>query len=595
MQGSKSKHLLELENGIFENILYEVSVDELIHKKYLSQYLIKNFTKKEVKDQLKKVHKVAGEFKLDELNIVMSSDDVLNFVAYILKDIIEKEKRHHILGFCVCVEHAQKSCEIFNKFNLNADYLCGSMSLDERELKLKDFKDGKINILLNVEILTTGYDAPYIDCILLMRPTKSLALHQQMIGRGFRIDTSKENTLYVDFSGNIENFKFSSENQKFLQCPHCNICYFEEIDNCKSCGYQFFQYCHKCKSKNEIEREICKKCHAKLKKTCPKCKTVNFGDNKICKNKNCQFNFYKTCPKCNSKQEQDKIKCNECNYFFFKKCPNCFSYTSNENEICEHCKYNFYDICPTCNEKKLEINEYCRCGERFKRCQKCKRQMLFKNKICSHCQTLQKINEYVEKTCPHCDEIISKTAVFCPNCKGFLLKLKMPFASICDTAKLKEKELEKNKLNDILKELKQRNANLKESGKIEYVLMINCQKRISSQGNYMLSLCYHCLNNKRYTSNVNLAIPKADYFSKIWLKNRFPDAIYTQILNKLNNLRTKKDNNTAAEIIIDKLLNIMAKYMLNRPEFIKIKQQGYFIKVEELNDKTCKDKYLINE
>lgn len=221
--------------------------------------------------------------------------------------------------------------------------------------------------------------------------------------------------------------------------------------------------------------------------------------------------------------------------------------------------------------------------------------MLFKNKICSHCQTLQKINEYVEKTCPYCDEIISKTAVFCPNCKSFLLKLKMRFASICDTAKLKEKELEENKLNDILKELKQRNDNLKENGKIEYVLMINCQKRISLQGNYMLSLCYHCLNNKRYISNINLAIPKADYFSKIWLKNRFPNAIYTLILNKLNNLRIKKDNNTAAEIIIDKLLNIMEKYMLTRPEFIKIKQQRYFIEVEELNDKICKDKYLINE
>lgn len=594
LQGTKSKHLIQMDNNVFDNILYEISVNTLIDQGYLSKYIVKNFTQREIKKQLKKIHKVAGEFKVDELNLIMSADDVLNFIAPILKQIFENKERHHVLGFCVCVEHAKKCCQIFKQFGLNVDYLSGEMSLIEREEKLNNFKEGKINILLNVEILTTGYDAPYIDCILIMRPTKSLALHQQMIGRGFRIDESKKNTLYLDFSGNIESFKFSNNNEYFLQCPHCHSCYFKEIDECSHCQYKFFQNCPNCGERNSSNEKKCWNCDASLTKICPKCKLTNLITEEFCINPNCRFNFYKKCPHCNLQQSYDEIFCSQCNHIFLKKCPHCNLYTDNDKDICQHCGYDFYEICPTCNKTKLEINEFCECGERFKKCKNCEKNILYTSIICPHCKETQQIDYSKDKQCPDCNKIVPKHTVYC-SCGYNFIQLKMPFMDICEYSKEKENILRNNnsKLKQILQKIEEKTKETNTN--IAYVLAINCSKRYSQNGNLMLTLCYHCLDNKRYMSNINLAIPKADYFSQNWLKLRFPQQV-TTIMQKLNDLRNlQHDNNFAASVIIEDLFKEMENNEINRPELIKIKKSGDFLQIEEIPDYICKDNYFIAE
>jgi DNA repair protein RadD len=65
------------------------------------------------------------------------------------------------------------------------------------------FERGKLKYLCNVNVLTTGFDAPHIDCVALLRPTMSPGLYYQMVGRGFRLHPGKQNCLVLDFGGNV--------------------------------------------------------------------------------------------------------------------------------------------------------------------------------------------------------------------------------------------------------------------------------------------------------------------------------------------------------------------------------------------------------
>lgn len=75
----------------------------------------------------------------------------------------------------------------------------------ERKQILDDFKSQRIKYLVNVSVLTTGFDAPHVDVIALLRATESVALMQQMIGRGLRINPGKEDCLIMDYAGNVDN------------------------------------------------------------------------------------------------------------------------------------------------------------------------------------------------------------------------------------------------------------------------------------------------------------------------------------------------------------------------------------------------------
>lgn len=85
-------------------------------------------------------------------------------------------------------------------------YVCGATPKKEREKILGDFKEGKITTVFNVGVLTIGFDFPALDTIIIARPTMSLALYMQMIGRGIRPCPGKIDCAMVDMCGNIERF-----------------------------------------------------------------------------------------------------------------------------------------------------------------------------------------------------------------------------------------------------------------------------------------------------------------------------------------------------------------------------------------------------
>ena len=107
-----------------------------------------------------------------------------------------------------------------------------------------------LKYLVNVNVLTTGFDAPNIDCVVLLRPTNSPGLYYQMVGRGFRLHPSKENCLVLDFGGNIlrhgpvddlqiKDRTTGNGDAPAKECPECQTVIHAAYATCPECGYEF--------------------------------------------------------------------------------------------------------------------------------------------------------------------------------------------------------------------------------------------------------------------------------------------------------------------------------------------------------------------
>jgi ATP-dependent helicase IRC3 len=105
------------------------------------------------------------------------------------------------LVFTPTVETAQLTAAAFAHRGVAAESVSGNMSLEDRRLILKRFDRGEVDVVVNCMVLTEGYDAPRVDCIVVARPTKSRALYTQMIGRGTRRHPDKTDCLVLDVVG----------------------------------------------------------------------------------------------------------------------------------------------------------------------------------------------------------------------------------------------------------------------------------------------------------------------------------------------------------------------------------------------------------
>ena len=123
----------------------------------------------------------------------------------IVKEIMNVGKNFNkALIFAIDIDHAEHIAEVLLQSGETAYVVHSKMGDKNRDNVVKMFKDGRIRYLVNVNILTTGFDAPDIDLICLLRPTKSPVLHVQSIGRGLRVHPSKTYTMVLDFAGNTE-------------------------------------------------------------------------------------------------------------------------------------------------------------------------------------------------------------------------------------------------------------------------------------------------------------------------------------------------------------------------------------------------------
>lgn len=187
------------EGALFSDIAHEIRISALIADGFLSPVISKP-SKEDI--DLSAVNMSGYDYNQKDLSDAV---DVKDLVSKHVSEIVHwSSDRKHVLVFAVGVSHAKHLAEEFLRQNVPAGYVTGEMSHIDREMKLNAFKAGAIRVLVNCEILTTGFDFPAVDCLAIIRPTKSTGLYVQMVGRGMRIADGKRNCLVLDFGGNID-------------------------------------------------------------------------------------------------------------------------------------------------------------------------------------------------------------------------------------------------------------------------------------------------------------------------------------------------------------------------------------------------------
>ncbi len=144
----------------------------------------------------------AGDYVQKELQEMLDTLDVNS--AVVTEILKHSESRKSWLIFCTGINHAKHVAELLRDRGVTAHAIHSLLSSEEREQLLADFKAGKITALTNNNVLTTGFDAPQVDLIAMLRPTRSPGLWVQMLGRGTRPAEGKKNCLVLDFAGNTE-------------------------------------------------------------------------------------------------------------------------------------------------------------------------------------------------------------------------------------------------------------------------------------------------------------------------------------------------------------------------------------------------------
>jgi DNA repair protein RadD len=232
--------------GILNHVCYEVGVRELIVQGYLCPLVSKAG---KVKADTSGLHVRAGEFVAGEVEALMDDAELVRAAC---AEVIEATReRNACLIFASGVKHGEHIVRVLaEKHGIECGFVTGDTPTEERDATLARFKAGKLKYLCNVNVLTTGFDAPHIDCVALMRPTLSPGLYYQMVGRGFRLHPSKTNCLVLDFGGNVlrhgpvdqvcvKEREPGSGMAPAKECPECNALIAAGYAVCPECGFEF--------------------------------------------------------------------------------------------------------------------------------------------------------------------------------------------------------------------------------------------------------------------------------------------------------------------------------------------------------------------
>ncbi len=280
------------EERFFKRCIYELPLTYMIRNKFLTP---------PVKINIPVTCYDFSELTEHNKNYTMAQvEEILNqqrrLTPLIIKNIIDITKsynRQGVMIFSSTVKHATEIMEYLPEGE--ARMVIGDTELSERDQIVEDFKNKKFKYLVNVSVLTTGFDAPHVDVIAILRPTESVSLYQQIIGRGLRLDEGKKDCFILDYTGidldiyspEINDKRPDKESEAVLvTCPDCGFennfwgrtnCDGEVIEHygrkCRGgfqdpdtyeitpCGYLFrYKLCPECSTKNDVTARECKEC-----------------------------------------------------------------------------------------------------------------------------------------------------------------------------------------------------------------------------------------------------------------------------------------------------------------------------------------------
>ena len=200
MDGSELKLLTRMRPNFFKKFIDVIQIQDIIANGFWSKILYETY---KFDESGLMVNTSGSDFTDDSVKKAIKAQGINNNIYLRIKKLL-KSGYPSVLVFVDSVE----SAITFTEHLPGTAYIAASMPKAKRKQIISNFKAGKIKVLFNFGILTTGFDYPDLRCIIMGRPTMSLALYYQIIGRGTRISpaTGKESCLYIDYCNNVDRF-----------------------------------------------------------------------------------------------------------------------------------------------------------------------------------------------------------------------------------------------------------------------------------------------------------------------------------------------------------------------------------------------------
>ena len=182
--------------AMFDRMVMGPSVQWLIDNGFLAQPVY--YAPREAVD-LSQVHTIAGDFDRSETEEIVDTpritgDAVTHYVRFC--------NRQRAIAFCISVAHAQHVADTFNSCGIPSASIDGTLDPEVRKQRVEDLTAGKILVLTSCELISEGFDLPAVNAAILLRPTQSLSMHLQQVGRALRPYPGKANAIILDHVGN---------------------------------------------------------------------------------------------------------------------------------------------------------------------------------------------------------------------------------------------------------------------------------------------------------------------------------------------------------------------------------------------------------
>ena len=240
---------------VFTNCSHQIEIATLIREGFLVPP--KTFVVDVgVQDELRDVRKTASDFDMADVEKIMNRRAINKRVV---DEWLDKAGDRKTIVFCSTIRHAEDVCEEFVKQGVIAHVVTGNTPSDEREEILHDLAHGETQVVVNVAVLTEGFDAPPVSCVVLTRPCSYKSTMVQMIGRGLRTVDQEEfpgvvktDCIVMDFGtsvlthGSLDDSvdldgagEATSGEAPEKVCPECDSIVPLGVRECPFCGHMF--------------------------------------------------------------------------------------------------------------------------------------------------------------------------------------------------------------------------------------------------------------------------------------------------------------------------------------------------------------------
>lgn len=286
------------EDKPFQHCIFELPLSYMINRGYLTRPELVNAAVAQY-DFSALAQDRFGEYTERDVNQLLGKHQ--RVTRAIIEQVMElAAERKGVMIFAATVDHAREITGYLPEDE--TALVTGATDLKDRDSLIRLFKQRQLKYLVNVSVLTTGFDAPHVDFIAILRPTQSVSLYQQIVGRGLRLDEGKPDCLVIDYAGNPMNLHHPEVGEPKPNPDSEPVQVF-----CPGCGFANI-FWGKTDDDGHVIEHYGRRCQGLIETADAENPAVQNG-----RPQQCDYRFrFKECPHCGGENDIAARNCHQC-------------------------------------------------------------------------------------------------------------------------------------------------------------------------------------------------------------------------------------------------------------------------------------------